>query len=53
MTGWARVVRPLVDQLALDREEGRLAVVDEDEARRPDPRDLAAELGADRAARRP
>ena len=38
-------------ELALDLEQRALGVVDEDEPRRPDPRDLAAELGADRAAR--
>ncbi len=45
-----RMEDPLVDELALDLEQPRLAVVDEDEARRADARDLAAELGADRAA---
>src|SRR6185312_12270901 len=38
-------------QLLFDLEERPLGVVDEDEPRRPDPRDLAAQLGADRAAR--
>ena len=41
----------LAHELALDVEERRLRVLDEHEPRRPDPRDLAAELGADRAAR--
>jgi hypothetical protein len=41
----------VVDELALDVEERRLGLLDEHEPRRPDPRDLAAELRADRAAR--
>ena len=41
----------LVHELAFDIEQSRLAVVDEHEPRRPDPRDLAAELRSDRAAR--
>ena len=40
----------LVNELTLDFEEAGLGVVDEDEARRADPGDLAAELGADRAS---
>ena len=40
----------LVDELALDLEERRLALVDEHEPRRAEPRELPAELGADRAA---
>jgi hypothetical protein len=40
----------LVDELALDLEEARLAVVDEHEPRGAHARDLPAELGADRAA---
>ena len=40
----------LVDELALDLEERRLGVVDEDQAGRADTRDLPAELGADRPA---
>src|SRR5262249_43737948 len=40
----------LAYELALDVEERRLRVVDQDEARRPHTRDLAAELSADRAA---
>ena len=38
------------DELALDLEQRPLGVVDEDQPRRPDARDLAAELRADRAA---
>ena len=41
---------PLADQLAVDPEEVVLGVVEEDEEPRVDPGDLAAELGADRAA---
>ena len=41
----------LADELALDLEERPLGVVDEDQPRRAHPRDLAAELRADRAAR--
>ena len=41
---------PLVHELALDLEQRRLGVVDEDEARGAEVRDLAAELGADRPA---
>ena len=40
----------LVDELALDLEQRRLALVDEDQPLAADARDLAAELGADRAA---
>jgi hypothetical protein len=40
----------LVLELALDREEVVLGVVDEHDPARLDARDLAAELGADRAA---
>ena len=40
----------LAHELALDVEERRLRVLDEHQPRRPDARDLAAELGADRAA---
>ena len=40
----------LVDELALDLEEARLAVVHEHEPRGAHARDLPAELGADRAA---
>ena len=43
-----RVESALVHELALDLEEPGFAVVDEDEARRADARQLAAELGADR-----
>ena len=43
----------LVHELALDLEQARLAVVDEHEPGRAHARDLAAELGADRAARHP
>ena len=43
-------VKPaLVDELALDLEQRRLSVVDEDDPRRPDARDLPTELRADRA----
>ncbi len=45
-----RVEAALVDELALDLEEPRLRVVDEDEPRGADAGDLATELGADRAA---
>ena len=45
-----RVEDALVDELALDLEQPGLGVVDEHEPRRADARDLAAELGADRAA---
>ena len=48
--GGGREEPPLADELALDLEERRLGVVDEHELRRPDAGDLAAELGADRAA---
>ena len=41
----------LAHELALDVEERSLRVLDEHEPRRPDARDLTAELGADRAAR--
>ena len=41
----------LADELALDVEERRLGVVDEDDAARADARDLPAELGPDRTAR--
>ena len=41
----------LADELALDLEQVRLAVVDQHEPARVHARDLAAELGADRAAR--
>ena len=40
----------VVLELALDREEVVLGVVDQDEPPRGHARDLAAELGADRAA---
>jgi len=40
----------LVDQLALDLEQGRLALVDQHQPLRPEPRDLAAELRADRSS---
>src|SRR5207248_6274259 len=40
----------LADELALDLEQRGLGDVDEDEPRRADTRDLAAELGPDRAA---
>ena len=40
----------LVDQLALDLEQRRLALVDEHEPGRAEPGELAAELRADRAA---
>ena len=41
----------LADELALDLEQRRLGVVDEDDPPRADARDLTAELGADRPAR--
>ena len=41
----------LAHELALDVEERSLRMLDEHEPRRPDARDLTAELGADRAAR--
>src|SRR6478672_681772 len=40
----------LVDELTLDLEERRLALVDQHDPRRTEPRQLAAELRADRAA---
>ena len=40
----------VVDELTLDLKEGRLGVVDDDDALAADARDLAAQLGADRAA---
>ena len=40
----------VLDQLALDLEQVVLGVVEQDQAARPDARDLAAELRADRAA---
>ena len=40
----------LVHELPLDLEQRRLRVIDEHEARRADARDLAAQLGPDRAA---
>ncbi len=46
-----RMEAPLVHELAFDLEQPLLPVVDEDEPGRPDPRDLAAELGADRSSR--
>src|SRR5205807_49305 len=48
--GHARREAAFVDELALDLEERRLGLVDEHEPLRPEPRDLPAELGADRAA---
>ncbi len=48
--GDARVEVALVDQLALDLEQRRLALVDQDQPRDAEPRQLAAELRADRAA---
>ncbi len=48
--GHARGELALVDELALDVEEGAFALVDEDDPLRVGARDLAAELGADRAA---
>ena len=41
----------VLHQLALDLEQVVLGVVEQDEPARPDARDLAAQLGADRAAR--
>jgi hypothetical protein len=41
----------LVDQLPLDLEQRSLGVVDQNQPRRPDARDLAAQLGTDRPAR--
>ena len=41
---------PVVDQLALDLEQVVLGVVEQDQLARADARDLAAQLGADRAA---
>jgi len=46
----ARREAALVHELALDLEQGRLALVDEDQPLGPEAGDLAAELGADRAA---
>ena len=48
--GHARGEAALVDELALDVEERALGLVDEHDPRRLRARDLAAELGADRAA---
>ena len=48
--GGRRVEVALVDELALDLEEARLAVVDEHEPGRAHPCDLPAQLGSDRAA---
>ncbi len=45
-----RVESAIVDELTLDLEQPRLAVVDQDEPGRAHARDLAAELGADGAA---
>ena len=42
---------PVLDQLARDLEQVVLGVVEQDEPARPHARDLAAQLGADRAAR--
>ena len=39
------------DELLFDVEEGELGALHEEDARRPEPRDLARELGADRASR--
>ena len=41
---------PLADELTLDLEERRLGVVEQDQLRRPDAGDLAAELRADRSS---
>src|SRR5204863_6597847 len=41
----------VVEQFALDVEQGRLRLLDEHEPRGPDACDLTAELGADRAPR--
>ena len=48
--GHARREASLVDELALDLEERRLGLVDEDQPLRARSCHLAAELGADRAA---
>ncbi len=48
--GRSRMELALVDELALDLEQARLAVVHENEPRGAHARDLAAELGADGAA---
>ena len=48
--GHARREAALRDELALDLEQRRLGLVDEDQPPAADVRDLAAELGADRAA---
>src|SRR5581483_3288809 len=48
--GHARGEAALRDELALDLEQRRLALVDEDQPLAADPCDLAGELGADRAA---
>jgi hypothetical protein len=49
--GYGRREAPLVLQLALDRHERVLGVLHEDDLRGAERGDLAAELGADRAAR--
>ena len=48
--GADRRVLALLEQLALDLEERRLALVDQHEPARTEARELAAELRADRAA---